>query len=129
MNFWATWCAPCRREIPLLKAFQDEQADNGIQVIGIAVDEMELAVAYAENAQFNYPVVVGNEDAMAVAENAGVDFIGMPITMFVGREGELLGKYYGELHREQLDEVARTLAEFDAGEIGILAVRLSLKDL
>ncbi|MDJ0698423.1 MAG: TlpA disulfide reductase family protein [Woeseiaceae bacterium] len=129
LNFWATWCAPCRKEIPLLKAFQDTHGDAGIQVIGIAVDDLEPALEFAAAAEFNYPVLIGQEDAMAVAEENGIDFIGMPITMFVGREGELLGKYYGELHQEQLDEVATVLAELDSGEIGILAARLAINDL
>jgi thiol-disulfide isomerase/thioredoxin len=129
LNFWATWCAPCRREIPLLKAFQVEQADSGIQVIGIAVDDQEPAAAYARDAEFNYPVLIGQEDAMAIAEDSGIDFVGMPITMFVGRKGELLGKFYGEIHREQLDEVVDTLARYDSGELGLLAVRVALKEL
>jgi thiol-disulfide isomerase/thioredoxin len=129
LNFWATWCAPCRKEIPMLKTFQDEQGPEGIQVLGIAVDFPEEVTAYAKEAKFNYPVLVGNEDAMAIAENAGVEFIGMPITMFVGREGELFGKFYGELHREQLDIVAVALAEFDAGDIGLLKLRQTIKNL
>ncbi len=129
LNFWATWCAPCRKEIPLLKAFQDAHGETGVQVIGIAVDDLEPTLEFAAAAEFNYPVLIGQEDAMAVAEDNGVDFIGMPITMFVGREGELLGKYYGELHQEQLDRLARILAELDSGEIGILAARLAINDL
>lgn len=129
LNFWATWCAPCRKEIPLLKAFQDMHGDSGIQVIGITVDDLEPALEFAAAAGFNYPVLIGQEEAMAVAEDNGVEFIGMPITMFVGRDGELLGKYYGELHQEQLDEVATILAELDSGERGILAARLAINDL
>ena len=86
-------------------------------------------MAYARQAEFNYPVLIGQEDAMAVAEDNGVEFVGMPITMFVGRSGELLGRYYGELHREQLDKLSETLAEYDSGEIGVLATRLAIKDL
>ena len=53
VNFWATWCAPCRREIPLLKDFQDQHAENSFQVIGIAVDFPEEVARYAEAADFN----------------------------------------------------------------------------
>ena len=96
LNFWATWCAPCRREIPLLKTFQDNQGEKGIQVIGIAVDYPDQVAAYAEEAQFNYPVLVGQEDAMAIAETSGVEFIGMPFTMIVAADGELLNAHLGE---------------------------------
>jgi thiol-disulfide isomerase/thioredoxin len=86
LNFWATWCAPCRREIPLLKAFQEEHGENFL-IIGIAVDFPEQVSAYAETAEFNYPILVGQEDAMAVAETSGVEFIGMPFTMIVAADG------------------------------------------
>ena len=117
LNFWATWCAPCRREIPLLKAFQDEHGEAGFQVIGIAVDYAEEVVAYAEEAQFNYPVVTGQQEAMAVAETSGIDFIGMPFTMFVTRDGEYVGAYIGELHQSHLDDVVNILTRLDNGDI------------
>ena len=129
LNFWATWCAPCRREIPLLKAFQDEHATVGIQVIGIAVDFPEPVVEYAKAAEFNYPILVGEQDAMAVAETSGVDFIGLPFTMFVDRDGELIGTHMGEIHKDQLDAVAATLAQLDRGEIDNDAARAVLNAL
>jgi thiol-disulfide isomerase/thioredoxin len=117
LNFWATWCAPCRREIPLLKAFQDEHGEDGFQVIGIAVDFAEDVADYALDAQFNYPVLVGQEDAMAVAETSGVEFIGMPFTMIVAADGELLNAHIGEIHQEELDHIVEVLARLDRGEI------------
>lgn len=129
LNFWATWCAPCRREIPLLKAFQDAHDADGIQVIGIAVDFPEPVVEYAKAAEFNYPILVGEQDAMAVAEGSGVDFIGLPFTMFVDRQGELIGTHMGEIHQEQLDEVVATLARLDRGEIDNDAARSVLNSL
>lgn len=117
LNFWATWCAPCRREIPLLKAFQDEHGEAGFQVLGIAVDFPEQVQKYAAEAEFNYPVVVGEQDAMAVAESSGIEFIGMPFTMFVTRDGEYVGAYIGELHQSHLDDVVNILTRLDKGEI------------
>ena len=117
LNFWATWCAPCRREIPLLKEFQDEQGEDGILVMGIAVDFMEEVQRYAEAAEFNYPILVGQEDAMAVAESSGVQFMAMPFTMFVSRDGQYLGAYLGELHRPELNKIADILSRLDSGAI------------
>jgi len=117
INFWATWCAPCRREIPLLKAFQDTNSANGFEVIGIAVDYPEAVAEYAESAEFNYPVLVGEQDAMAVAESSGIEFIGMPFTMFVASDGEYLAAFIGELHQEHLDTVVDVMTRLDHAEI------------
>ncbi len=119
INFWATWCAPCRREIPLLKDFQDAQADADIQVIGVAVDFVEDVARYAEAAEFNYPVLVGQEDAMEVAESSGVPFIGLPFTMIVGKDGQLIDTHMGEIFEDDLELLVDTLAKLDSGEITI----------
>ena len=129
LNFWATWCAPCRREIPLLKTFQEEQAANGIQVIGIAVDDPLPVARYAREMQFNFPVLVGQEDAMAVAESSGLEFLGMPFTMVVAADGELLNAHFGEIHDADLDHIAEVLQLLDAGEIDRDSARKALEFL
>lgn len=129
LNFWATWCAPCRREIPLLKAFQEEHGPSGFQVLGIAVDFPEEVIKYAEEADFNYPIVTGQQEAMAVAETSGIDFIGMPFTMFVTRDGDYVGAYIGELHQSHLDKVVNILTRLDDGEITRDAARGAFEQL
>lgn len=129
LNFWATWCAPCRREIPLLKAVQEEQGTTGVQIIGIAVDFPEDVAAYAEQAQFNYPILVGQEDAMAVAEMSGVPFIGLPFTMIIASDGEFLHSHVGEIHREDLDGIVDVFAQLERGEIDKQAAKDILQAL
>ena len=126
VNFWATWCAPCRREIPLLKAFQEQHGAEDFQVIGIAVEFPEPVIAYAEEAQFNYPILVGEQDAMAVAESSGISFIGLPFTMIVAKDGTLVGAHMGEVHQQHLDNIVRVMKQLDTAEIDVEDARIAL---
>ena len=129
INFWATWCAPCRREIPLLKETQERYTDLDLQVIGIAVDFAEDVVAYAEHAEFNYPILVGQEDAMAVAESSGVEFIGLPFTMVVAPSGELIKTHVGEIVEAHIDAITDVLGQLDRQEIDLNGAREALGTL
>lgn len=129
LNFWATWCAPCRREIPLLNDFHAEQGEDGILVIGIAVDFAEAVSRFAEEFAIAYPVLVGEQDAIDVAEQSGITFNAMPFTMIVGRDGRLLGAYLGELHRKHLDDIATILGRLDRDEISVESAKGALRGL
>lgn len=129
VNFWATWCAPCRREIPLLKQTQADHAADNIQVIGIAVDFLEEVQAYNEEAQFNYPILVGQEDAMAAAEASGIDFIGLPFTMIIAPSGELLNTHIGEIVESHIEKILDVFDALETGRMDITAARSSLSEL
>ncbi len=128
INFWATWCAPCLREIPLLKEFQDTNGSAGVQVVGIAVDHLEAVRAFAEEMGFNYPVLVGQLAAMEAAAEFGVEFFVLPFTVFTDPRKRILGVHGGELHAEHLDEYLQVLNALEAGSMDIDAARARLKN-
>ena len=119
INFWATWCAPCLREIPLLKDFQDAQRANAVTVVGIAVDRFEPVAAFAADMAFNYPVLVGQAEGMEAAASFGVDFFALPFTVFTDHDANILGVHTGELHTEDLDNLAAVLEALRAGTIDL----------
>lgn len=129
INFWATWCAPCRREIPLLKKTQEQHADDNLQVIGVAVDYLEQVTAYAESAQFNYPILVGQEDAMAAAESTGIDFIGLPITMIVSADGYLIRNHVGEIVEDDMTLIVEVFDQMQRGKLDLAGARSALRNL
>lgn len=109
VNFWATWCPPCIREIPLLVDIQEEYGARGVQVLGIAIDEAEAVSAFAAQFDFNYPVLVGQEDAMELGHRFVRDFIGLPFTVFTDRSGRIVQFHMGEIHREQIEAILAEL--------------------
>ena len=125
VNFWATWCPPCLREIPLLKEFAALH-DGRIQVIGIAVDQRDAVATFSEGMGFNYPILIGQSDAIEAAAAFGVEFVGLPFTVFTGATGQLLGVHTGELRAEHLAEYLAAIDALAAGTIDIAAARLRL---
>ena len=116
VNFWATWCAPCRREIPLLQQIARERADDGVEVVGIAVDFRDKVLAYADEMQIDYPLLIGEQDALDAAAAFGVDVIGFPFTIFTDNRGRVVFAQIGELHRAQAEVILDEVAAVNAGE-------------
>jgi thiol-disulfide isomerase/thioredoxin len=103
INFWATWCAPCRSEIPLLEALNTEWAGRGVTVVGIAVDHRDKVLEFADRLKMNYPLLMGEQDALDVATGFGMNEPVFPFTVFTDRRGEVVALFVGELHRAQAE--------------------------
>lgn len=121
INFWATWCGPCLREIPMLKEFQSANAD--LQVVGIAIDKHDPVVAFAEKMEFNYPVLIGETAGWDAAAAFGVEFYALPFTVFTAGDGSVLGVHTGELHAEHLENLTAILADLRSNEIDLPEAR------
>jgi thiol-disulfide isomerase/thioredoxin len=117
INFWATWCGPCLREIPMLKELQATRPE--LQVVGIAIDKRDAVVEFAGNMQFNYPILIGQNEAWAAAGALGVNIYALPFTIFTAGDGGILGVHTGELHAEHLETFRVVVEELAAGRIDI----------
>lgn len=97
LNFWATWCQPCRREMPMLAKFQREHAGDGVQVVGVAMDQPQSAATFLKHLPIGYPVLIGI-DADPVPTTVFGDTAGLlPYSVLIGRDGRILGTKLGPL--------------------------------
>ena len=123
LNFWATWCAPCRREIPLLEALAREWEPRGVAIIGIAVDHRPEVLEFAERLHIGYPLLVGEQDALDAATALGVASPAFPFTVFTDRRGEIVAIFVGELHRAQAQLILDTMQSLNADRLPLAAAR------
>ena len=128
INFWATWCAPCRSEIPLLEALHAEWADRGVSVVGIAVDHREAVLEFAKRFKIAYPLLIGEQDALDAAAALGVESPVFPFTVFTDRRGEVVALYIGELHKPQAELILSQVQSLNQGQIELAAARRAITD-
>ncbi len=87
LNFWATWCVPCRKEIPEFIALQSRHANNGLQIIGIALQKPEEIIGYVDDLQMNYQILADELPVIKVAEDYGNTIGALPYTAIIDRQG------------------------------------------
>ena len=110
LNFWATWCGPCRAEIPSLVELQKQYADEGkdVVILGISVDDpVDKLKPYAAQMKMNYPVLVGKDHEDV--QDAFGPLWGIPVTVFVGRDGNIALKHSGIATKEQFEQEIKAL--------------------
>jgi thiol-disulfide isomerase/thioredoxin len=127
INFWATWCAPCRREIPLLKTLRHERAKDGIEIVGIAVDFRDAVQHYAREMSIDYPVLVGEQDGLDAIAAFGMDTV-FPFTVFADARGRIVTLKVGELHADEAHFILDRVKGIDTGRIDLPTAKKEIAD-
>ncbi|MGC1458871.1 MAG: redoxin domain-containing protein [Steroidobacteraceae bacterium] len=121
LNFWATWCEPCRREVPLLQALHQERG-NTVQIVGIAEDFQKDVLPYARAQGITYALLMGEKDGLAAVNAFGMQTV-FPFTVFADSKGDIVAVKIGELHADEARLILGKVGAVDAGKLGLGAAR------
>jgi thiol-disulfide isomerase/thioredoxin len=108
-NFWATWCAPCREEVPLLISAKQQYAETDLEVVGISVDSADKVREFATIYRVNYPLLVAGADAIDLMRTMGNKAGALPYTVLLDRHGGLAGSKLGAYSRPELQAALTSL--------------------
>ena len=108
LNFWATWCGPCKIEIPMFTDLQTRYKDQGLAFLGVSVDDPPDALrAFADEYKINYPVLIG--DGRDDVQNAYGPMFGIPVTLLIARDGTICTRYLGPRPKERFERDIKAL--------------------
>ena len=108
LNFWATWCTPCRAEIPNFVEFQNSYGPQGLQIVGLSMDDDAKPVReFYQQFKMNYPVGMGTDK---LAQSYG-GVLGLPVSVLIGRDGRIAAKYVGAAETPVLQQKIESLLQ------------------
>ncbi|OOZ37803.1 TlpA family protein disulfide reductase [Solemya velesiana gill symbiont] len=109
VNFWATWCPPCRQEMPMFIEMQEKHAAKGLQFVGIAIDSPNLVQDFNDVYGINFPVLIAGADAIQLSNRLGNRFESLPFTAIFDREGTTRYVHAGLMTEIILEEQLKPL--------------------
>jgi peroxiredoxin len=109
VNFWATWCEPCRKEMPEFVLAQDKFGGKGLQFVGIAIDQPDKIRQFTTEMKLNYPSLVGGYGALELSKTFGNKLMALPFTLIIDRDGQVAHAQMGPLKPENLDAIVAKL--------------------
>jgi thiol-disulfide isomerase/thioredoxin len=109
-NFWATWCAPCREEIPMLMLEREKYKESGVEIVGIAIDNGAKVGEFAASLKITYPILLAEADGLDLMRKLGNTSGGLPYTVVVDRRGTFVHRKLGAMREADLDGILGRLA-------------------
>lgn len=109
INFWATWCPPCRREIPAFIDLQEKYMDKGFKIIGIALDEKQAVIDFTDPMGVNYPILMAEQEGIILSKAYGNRLGVLPFTVIVDRKGNIVHRQRNELTFKQAEGMIKPL--------------------
>jgi peroxiredoxin len=104
LNFWATWCPPCREEMPELSAMQNQYKDQKMVILGLSTDDLEKTKDFIKTASVSYPILAGDTEAMNLAETLGNNRGILPYTVIVDANGTVVKTFFGRVNQQLLEK-------------------------
>jgi thiol-disulfide isomerase/thioredoxin len=111
INFWATWCSPCLKEIPEFIELQDDYKQKGVQFVGIAIDDLEPVKEYLAPVGSNYPQLIAGDGGIALARQLGNTANAVPFTIIINQDGKIVRHHAGELSRSELVDLLKPVVD------------------
>ena len=109
-NFWATWCLPCREEIPLLMAARAKFSPSNVEIVGIAIDNAAKVREFSTSFNISYPILLAEADGLELMRKLGNSAGGLPYTVIANRQGSVVHRKLGAFHRNDLDAILGPLS-------------------
>ncbi|OHX13593.1 thioredoxin [Chromobacterium sphagni] len=107
LNFWATWCGPCREEMPMLNGLRKKLADKGVEVVGVALDNKEQVAPFVQQLKITYPILLGNDETLDLMRSLGNKTGGLPYTLVLDRNGKVAATLTGKLDEKRLENALK----------------------
>jgi peroxiredoxin len=109
LNFWATWCPPCREEMPELSKMQDQYKNQNLVIVGLSTDDLETTKTFIQTNPVSYPVLAGDMQAMNFAESLGNNQGVLPYTVIIDQNGHVVKTFLGRVNQALLEKTVKPL--------------------
>lgn len=111
LNFWATWCSPCREEMPELSQLHEEYKNKNVVVLGLAIDELALVKEFSKATPVSYPLFSAENEGMALGINLGNDKGILPYTVIINSDGHVVKTFFGRINKSLLSSTLKPLLQ------------------